>query len=70
MIGSKRTKFARSSVDKLAPTLPLMITKVDLLRSKKKKNQNNCKMKVLVACITLLILGSVTIFQGHRLTPF
>ena len=67
MIGSKRTaKFARSSFDKLAPTLPLMITKVDLLRSKKKKTIKS----VLVACITLLILGSVTIFQGHRLTPF
>ena len=69
MIGSKRTtKFARSSVDKLAPTLPPMITKVDLLRSKKKKK--TIKSKLLVACITLLILGSVTIFQGHRLTPF
>ena len=69
MIGYKKsTKFARSSVDKLAPTLPLMTTKVDLLRSKKKKN--NCKIKVLLACITLLILGSATIFQGHRLTPF
>ena len=70
MIGYKKTtKFARSSVDKLAPTLPLMTTKVDLLRNKKKK-KNNCKTKVLLACITLLILGSATIFQGHRLTPF
>ena len=69
MIGFKRTtKFARSSVDKLAPYSPLMITKVDLLRSKRKIN--NCKIKVLVACITFLILGSATIFQGHRLTPF
>ena len=40
MIGYKKTtKFARSSVDKLAPTLPLMTTKVDLLRSKKKKKK-------------------------------
>ena len=69
MIGYKRTaKFARSIVDKLAPYPPLMITKVDLLRSKKEKN--DCKIKALMACITLLILGSATIFQGHRLTPF
>ena len=69
MIGYKRTtKFASSSVDKLSLYPPLMITKVDLLRSKKKKN--DCKIKALMACITLLILGSATIFQGHRLTPF
>ena len=69
MIGYKGTaKFARSIVDKLAPYPPLMITKVDLLRSKKKKNDS--KIKALMACITLLILGSATIFQGHRLTPF
>ena len=69
MIGYKRTtKFALSIVDKLAPYPPLMITKVDLLRSKRKIN--NCKIKVLVSCTTFLILGSATIFQGHRLTPF
>ena len=69
MIGFKRTtKFARSSVDKLSLYPPLMITKVDLLRSKRKIN--NCKIKLLVACITLLIPGSATIFEGHRLTPF
>ena len=46
MIGYKRTaKFARSIVDKLAPYPPLMITKVDLLRSKKKKKKTTVKSK-------------------------
>ena len=46
MIGYKGTaKFARSIVDKLAPYPPLMITKVDLLRSKKKKKKTTVKSK-------------------------